>query len=301
MNGAKLKQTEIGEIPENWSLIKLKPFLKIAPRNGVYKVKEEQGKGTDIVKMGTLFANFFIDNQEMEKFELNEKEKKMFLLEKGDLVFARTSLILEGVGKCAIMDTDSREVAFESNTFRIRLDKNKINPKYILYFFRSPIGRHFIGAIASQTAATSIKSSDLVNISLPLPNKDEQDGTTKLLYDLDMNIRLLKKMNKTLEAIGRALFKHWFIDFEFPDKGGKPYKSNGGEMVYSEVLDKEIPVRWEEGLLSDLVEISTDSVRPKDELYYHYSIPSFDENKFPNLENGNLIKSLEFCVLKYNV
>jgi len=241
----KFKQTEIGMIPEDWELIKLKNYLKISPRNGVYKGKEDQGKGIDIVKMGTLFSSFFIDDQDMEKFELDQKEKRIFLLEKDDLVFARTSLILEGVGKCAIVDTDSREIAFESNTFRIRLDNNKINPKYILYFFRSRVGRHFIDAIASQTAATSIKSSDLVNISLPIPKKSEQDKVAQVLYNLDKRIKILKQMNKTLEAIGQAIFKHWFVDFEFPNEEGNPYKSSGGEMVFNEELGKEIPKGWE--------------------------------------------------------
>ena len=256
----KFKQTEIGMIPEDWELIKLKNYLKISPRNGVYKGKEDQGKGIDIVKMGTLFSSFFIDDQDMEKFELDQKEKRIFLLEKDDLVFARTSLILEGVGKCAIVDTDSREIAFESNTFRIRLDNNKINPKYILYFFRSRVGRHFIDAIASQTAATSIKSSDLVNISLPIPKKSEQDKVAQVLYNLDTRIKILKQMNKTLEAIGQALFKHWFVDFEFPNEEGKPYKSSGREMIDSEL--GEIPKGWGAGRLGEFINI-TSGKRPE--------------------------------------
>ena len=130
----------------------------------------------------------------------------------------------------------------------------------------------------------------LEKLEYSIPSLNEQKTIAKILSDLDSKIEINQQMNKTLETIGQALFKQWFIDFEFPNEEGKPYKSSSGEMVYSEEMDKEIPVRWKEGLLSDLVEISTDSVRPKDELYYHYSIPSFDENKFPNLENGNLIK-----------
>jgi len=141
----------------------------------------------------------------------------------------------------------------------------------------------------------------LEKLEYPIPPLNEQKTIAKILSDLDSKIELNQQMNKTLEAIGQVLFKHWFIDFEFPNKGGKPYKSSGGEMVYSKDLDKEIPVRWKEGILSDLVEISTDSVRPKDELYYHYSIPSFDKNKFPNLENGNLIKSNKYIVKKNSI
>jgi type I restriction enzyme S subunit len=59
-------------------------------------------------------------------------------------------------------------------------------------------------------------------------------------------------MNKTLEAIGQAIFKHWFVDFEFPNEEGKPYKSSGGEMVYNEELGKEIPKGWKVGRLGEI-------------------------------------------------
>jgi type I restriction enzyme S subunit len=58
-------------------------------------------------------------------------------------------------------------------------------------------------------------------------------------------------MNKTLEAIGQAIFKHWFVDFEFPNEEGKPYKSSGGEMVYNEELGKEIPKGWKVGKIGE--------------------------------------------------
>jgi type I restriction enzyme S subunit len=60
-------------------------------------------------------------------------------------------------------------------------------------------------------------------------------------------------MNKTLEEIGQAIFKHWFVDFEFPNEEGKPYKSSGGEMVYNEELGKEIPKGWKVETLGNLI------------------------------------------------
>jgi type I restriction enzyme S subunit len=80
-----------------------------------------------------------------------------------------------------------------------------------------------------------------------------------ILSSLDSKIELNQQMNKTLEAIGRALFKHWFIDFEFPDEKGKPYRSSGGEMVYNEELGKQIPKGWEVGTLEDLSELNPET------------------------------------------
>ncbi|MEM3041495.1 MAG: restriction endonuclease subunit S, partial [Nitrososphaerota archaeon] len=79
---------------------------------------------------------------------------------------------------------------------------------------------------------------------VPIPKFAEQKYIAKILSDLDSKIELNQKMNKTLEAIGQAIFKHWFVDFEFPNEEGKQYKSSGGEMVYSEELGKEIPKGW---------------------------------------------------------
>jgi len=68
---------------------------------------------------------------------------------------------------------------------------------------------------------------------------------------LDAKIELNQQINKILEEIGKAIFKHWFVDFEFPNEEGEPYKSSGGEMVYNEELEKEIPKGWRAGKLSD--------------------------------------------------
>jgi type I restriction enzyme S subunit len=85
----------------------------------------------------------------------------------------------------------------------------------------------------------------LEKLEYPIPTLNEQHRIAKILSDLDSKIELLQKQNKTLEAIAQAIFKHWFVDFEFPNEEGKPYKSSGGEMVFNEETGKEIPRGWE--------------------------------------------------------
>ncbi len=84
---------------------------------------------------------------------------------------------------------------------------------------------------------------DINKIRLTVPPISEQRAIAKILSDLDEKIELNHQMNKTLEAIAQVLFKRWFVDFEFPDEKGKPYKSSGGKMVDSESGD--IPDGWE--------------------------------------------------------
>ena len=102
---------------------------------------------------------------------------------------------------------------------------------------------HNINSLDSGSAIPSTSRTDFYSIRVGIPPLKEQQNIGKILYDIDSKIELNQQMNKTLESIAQALFKHWFIDFEFPDENGQPYKSSGGEMVDSEL--GEIPQNWE--------------------------------------------------------
>ena len=103
---------------------------------------------------------------------------------------------------------------------------------------------------ASGSTVEHLNMSDIRGLKLPdIPPLEEQRAIASVLSCLDEKIDNLRKQNKTLEAIAQTLFKHWFIDFEFPNDDGKPYKSSGGEMVASEL--GEIPKDWTVGKIED--------------------------------------------------
>ncbi len=93
----------------------------------------------------------------------------------------------------------------------------------------------------------------LGRLKIVLPSRIEQEDIAAVLICLDRKIENLRRQNETLEAIAQTLFKHWFVDFEFPNEDGKPYKSSGGEMVRSEL--GEIPIGWRVGKLGDEFDI----------------------------------------------
>ena len=113
----------------------------------------------------------------------------------------------------------------------------------------------FLQAVAetSTSAYPLIKPSVIGDLEIELPSLEEQKAIAHILSTLDEKIELNKKINKTLEDIAQAIFKHWFVDFEFPNENGEPYKSSGGEMVESEL--GMIPKGWEVIELGNLVEI----------------------------------------------
>ena len=90
-----------------------------------------------------------------------------------------------------------------------------------------------------------ILQDSFCEIELPIPSIEKQKEIVKEYNTVISRIKLNEQFNQKLEETAQALYKHWFVDFEFPNAEGKPYKSSGGEMVFNEELDSEIPLGWE--------------------------------------------------------
>ena len=108
----------------------LRDVMSQPSRNGLTKPKRVRGAGVKMVNMGELFANRRIHNIKMDRVPLSENER-ISLLEPFDLLFARQSLVLEGAGQCSIFLGDTEDVCFESHIIRVRLDRQKVDPRFI--------------------------------------------------------------------------------------------------------------------------------------------------------------------------
>ncbi|GAB1366636.1 restriction endonuclease subunit S [Candidatus Cloacimonadaceae bacterium] len=229
--------------------IKFSELFKEPLKNGLNRPTKDRGSGYKMVNMGEIFAYDRIFNIDMELVEVSEKERHYFL-EKGDLLFARQSLVLSGAGKCSIFMGAPELITFEGHIIRARLNHSVCEPMFYYYYFNSYNGRKNIESIVEQVSAAGIRGSDLSNLMVPYPSLETQKEIAHILGTLDDKIELNRKMNKTLEEIAQALFKHWFIDFEFPNEEGKPYKSSGGEMIDSEL--GLIPKGWRVSTIGDM-------------------------------------------------
>ena len=106
-------------------------------------------------------------------------------------------------------------------------------------------------------------------------------------------------INDNLEAMAKQLYDYWFVQFDFPNEEGKPYKSSGGAMVWNEKLKRKIPQGWSGVSLKDLALTSRNAITPvENEVYQHFSIPSFDACGSYSLDNGSDIKSDKFVLQK---
>lgn len=124
------------------------------------------------------------------------------------------------------------------------------NHYYIYYWLK--LHKNFLFKLANVTRTPILKKSDFENIEIEIPNIKVQNTTAGLLRTIDSKIANNNAISKELESMAKTIYNYWFLQFEFPDKDGKPYKSNGGKMVWNEQLKQEIPEGWEVKKLSSV-------------------------------------------------
>ena len=259
-----------------WQEFQFAELLEEQVRNGIYKKKDFHGRGVKVVNMGELFANPRLRAIPMRRVELTDSELRRFAVRAGDLLFARRSLVAEGAGKCIVVLEVNEFTAFESSIIRTRPDPAKANSLFLYYYFNSPVGLHGLDTIRRQVAVAGITGSDLAQLPVRLPPLPEQKAIAHVLGTLDDKIELNRRMNETLEAMARALFKSWFVDFEpvrakmegrwrrgesLPGLPADLYDLFPDQLVPSEL--GEIPEGWEVRQLGDVADVLSGK-RPKD-------------------------------------
>ena len=140
---------------------------------------------------------------------------------------------------------------------KLTCNYDQVDPYFVFYWLKSPKGQQELLKNTSQTGVPAIAQplSSLRKVRLPKPNKQEQLVISKILADLDSKIELNEEMNKILEQIAQTVFKSWFVDYEFPDEDGKPYRSSGGEIEHNEEFGIEVPHGWEVKKLSQFINV----------------------------------------------
>ena len=208
---------------------------------------------------------FYFDPSDL-KFISQKFHKKIIksVLNPGDVVVVRTG---NPGASCVIPGTLTE--ANCSDLVIIRCGKN-IDPYFTSYYINSVTNSHIkgqvVGAIQKHFNIESAKK-----ILFPDINIKQQIKILKILFNLDAKIDCNNRINAELEAMAKMLYDYWFVQFEFPDENGKPYKSSGGKMVYNEVLKREIPVDWKNGSLWGIAKytngLALQNYRPKDAKY----------------------------------
>lgn len=201
-----------------------------------------------LANFNVRWGGFDFSNLNEMRFEQGEQDR--YGLKSGDLV------VCEGgePGRCAIWRDQLPGMKIQKALHRVR-----VNPGYSSQFIyyrmllagrNGELERHFIGSTIKHLTGVGLRRVEFL-----FPTLNEQKKIANVLLAIDSKIECNNRISAELEAMAKSLYDYWFVQFDFPNVKGKPYKSSGGKMVYNATLKREIPAGWSEGTLDDLGQI----------------------------------------------
>ena len=251
---------------KDWMDARLGDVIEFNPRESIKKGSPSKKIGMD--KLNTFQRK--IEGYEVTSFSGGSKFRN------GDTLLARITPCLENGKTAQVTILEKDEVAFGSTEFIVFREKEGCTDNdFIFYlslsaFIRDTAIKSMTGTSGRQRAQTDV----IQNTKIKLPSLAEQKAIAHVLSTLDDKIEVNNRINKTLEDMAQAIFKRWFVDFEFPNEDGEPYKSSGGEMVESGL--GMIPKGWRVKPLGKLIEIHDSKRVPLSSNQREYM-----EKKFP--------------------
>ena len=174
----------------------------------------------------------------------------------------------------ALLQDEEAIVSTSYTVFEI-IDTNKLIPEYLMMWFRRPEFDRYARYMSHGSTREAFGWEEMCDVELPVPTLEKQKKIIKEYHTIIDRIKLNEQLNQKLEDTAQSIYKEWFVNFEFPDENAKPYKSNGGEMVYCEELEMEIPFSWKVEFLGTLSIIKAGGDRP--------NIFSLEENAICNI------------------
>ena len=242
--------------------------------------------------------NCFKENKSKDNLYYVGDFKPEFLMEEGDIITPLTEQAIGLLGSTAIIPKSGKYIQSQ-DVAKIICKEELLDKDFAFYLISSTLVKQQLSAAAQQTKIRHTSPDKIRNCTVWIPELTEQKRIGKLLRSLDRKIELNRAINQNLEAMAKLLYDYWFVQFDFPNEEGKPYKSSGGEMVWNEKLKRMIPKEWINTNIYQLASISKETVNPQarpNELFKHYSLPEYDKTGTYAEEYGIDIHSAKFTV-----
>ncbi|EAP9886733.1 restriction endonuclease subunit S [Salmonella enterica] len=228
----------------NWPIEKLKGKINIKhgfPFKGEFF--SEQKTEFIVLTPGNFYETGGFKRQPgKEKFYTGDFPEE-YIHSKGDVIVAMTEQAAGLLGSCARVPESGLYLHNQ------RLGLIKTNPQYLLkdyvyYLFRTNTVREQIRLTSSGSKVKHTSPERIYDVKVPLPDVKTQQKIVDILDGIEDKLELNNRINSKLEAMAKMLYDYWFVQFDFPDANGKPYKTSGGKMAYNAMLKREIPVGW---------------------------------------------------------
>src|SRR5690606_1430344 len=212
---------------------------------------EFKSNGINFVKSESITESKYLDKSLFAFIDKETDEKlKRSRIKTNDLLFSIAGAYL---GKISKVNEEDVPANTNQAVGIVRLDLNQVDVDYIYYYFSQRKINEYINKLSSQSSQPNLNLDLLGNLEFDKKPLSTQQKIAAVLSALDDKIELNNKINGELEAIAKSLYDYWFVQFDFPNQEGKPYKSSGGKMVYNPILKREIPEGWEVKNLEELL------------------------------------------------
>ena len=211
----------------------------------------------------------------------------------GDIVFSREAPI----GNCAIIPRGF-QCCLGQRLVLLRVNRQVCSAQYLLAALLSSFVKKQISRVeTSGSTVSNFNIGDLGNLIIPIIEK--QEAVAKITESLNEQLANNRKIIVTLEKTAKTVFDYWFTQFDFPNDEEKPYRASGGEMKWDDQQKCKIPKGWEAGTVNSIMRIDNNSIDPRkfgDATMEHYSIPAFDDGRYPAFEPASAIESGKYAV-----
>ena len=227
---------------------------------------------------------FFINGNNLKngKIEITENTSRISSeeLENNFIPLNSNSLLLSINGTLGSMAFYNNEKVMLGKSAAYLNFKSEIN-RFYYYYFQLPHIQQYFYNVATGSTIKNLSLKSIQDFEVPIPELNEWKCISDVLSSLDSKIELNNRINAELEAMAKTIYDYWFVQFDFPNKEGKPYKTSGGKMVWNEELKREIPEGWEIKRIGEVAIIKAGGDKP-----INYSIEKTEFNNVPIYSNG---------------
>lgn len=234
---------------------------------------------------------------EYQIFDTNEYISKVALEETNLKLFPKNTLsvAMYGEGKTrGNVSILAEQMTTNQACCNIIVDNKFANYKFVYYWLKNS---YYKLRSLSSGIRNNLNSEDIKKFEINLPSLPTQQKIAAILSSLDDKIALNKKINAKLEAMAKRLYDYWFVQFDFPNEEGKPYKTSGGKMVWNEVLKRKIPEWWEVVEMSSVIKQINTGLNPRDNfilgngIIKYVTVKNLTEEGHIDFSNCDLVNS----------
>uniref|UniRef100_UPI000764BF78 restriction endonuclease subunit S n=1 Tax=Chryseobacterium indologenes TaxID=253 RepID=UPI000764BF78 len=256
--------------------------ISMGPFGSNIKVDNFKSSGVPVLNGSNLTSHKLVEDNFNYITEKKADSLGKANAKRGDIVITHRGTL----GQVSFIPKNSKfeRYVISQSQFRVRFNE-KIDAAYFSYLMKSEYGqgkllsfKNHVGVPALAQATTNFK-----NLEMFIHDISDQKKIASILSTLDDKIELNSSINAELEQMAKTLYDYWFVQFDFPNEDGKPYKSSGGKMVYNEVLKREIPESWEVEKIGSVLKTHLGGTpSTKNENYWNGNIPWMNSGEVAN-------------------